>query len=842
MKKSVFIIFIAVLSIRSAFCSSVDTTVAKLVAKNFYLSMAAVSHQESVRRLALKQIVLEFVHQEFEVAENENNSDPYYYVYNVQGNNGFIIVSADDNITPVLAYTFFGKYDVNASLPPAFIDWMDNYKKQIKQIKQDKTLKLNNIKAVWEMNLVKRSENINGKINNINPLLDKESIAWDQLCNYNTYCPYDNRSAEYCNHTPVGCVAVAMGQIMRFWKYPNISNSIPSYSDEDNKDEGGNIITNSNYGSINGVGSTTYNWTDILNKITIESTNLQKNAVSQLLYNCALSVKMNFGPTGSGANDIEAFNSFKNYFNYPSSIQYIKKNDYSNIDEWINALKTELNSNRPVYYRADDTSGKSGHAFVCDGYDSNNMFHFNWGWGGSANQTYCYIYSLIPDGSSYNFSNNQEAIIRIVPNKADLIPINPKLSTYTVQAGSTILAFCDESNSGPIAAGTHTLSIYLSTDNVLTEGENGDISLGNIDFSGVPANSCSLTFSKTIQIPSNTLTGNYYIIFKSDRNNTIDEFNEENNFAVSLLTVIPSDSHTTTDVDGNIYHTIRIGTQTWMVENLKVTHYRNGDVIPEVKDNTTWQTLSTGAWCNYNNDANNALKYGRLYNGYTVFDSRNLAPEGWHVPSVAEWTILVNYLIANGYNYDGTTIGDKTAKALADSSSWAAYSGIGAIGNDLTKNNRSGFSGLPGGYRIGGNGAFDQLGHYGILWSYTKYDTNNTWYRDLDYNGSKLYGYYDSNKGGNSIRCLMNDIVSAVQIDEISNSIKIYPNPTSESFHVSGLNCIATLRLTDISGKEIITKQISDNETVSISSLPKGLYFVKLISINGVTEKKLLKE
>ena len=99
-------------------------------------------------------------------------------------------------------------------------------------------------------------------------------------------------------------------------------------------------------------------------------------------------------------------------------------------------------------------------------------------------------------------------------------------------------------------------------------------------------------------------------------------------------------TNSNTNIDENVYQTVTIGSQVWMAENLKVTHYRNGDAIQNVTDDSTWSNLyidETGAYCNYNNDANNADTYGYLYNWYAVADTRNIAPEGWHVPSYSEW-------------------------------------------------------------------------------------------------------------------------------------------------------------------------------------------------------------
>ncbi|WP_207515350.1 fibrobacter succinogenes major paralogous domain-containing protein [Longitalea luteola] len=99
-----------------------------------------------------------------------------------------------------------------------------------------------------------------------------------------------------------------------------------------------------------------------------------------------------------------------------------------------------------------------------------------------------------------------------------------------------------------------------------------------------------------------------------------------------------------TDIDGHVYATVTIGNKVWMAENLRVTRYRNGDLIPHIEDTTAWSTSTTGAWCNYNNDAGNAAIYGRLYNWYAINDSRNIAPEGWHIPTDEEIAALISLL------------------------------------------------------------------------------------------------------------------------------------------------------------------------------------------------------
>lgn len=208
------------------------------------------------------------------------------------------------------------------------------------------------------------------------------------------------------------------------------------------------------------------------------------------------------------------------------------------------------------------------------------------------------------------------------------------------------------------------------------------------------------------------------------------------------------------DADGNYYSTVKIGNQIWMAENLKTTKYNDGLPITLVTDKTAWGTSMSAAYCWYNNDMTRYKDlYGALYNWYTVITGK-LAPTGWHVPTDEEWIVLENYLIENGYNYDGSVVENKVAKSLAGNSIWMNNTKDGTVGNDLKKNNSTGFGGMPGGNRSAGGNFYDVEG-YGGWWNASSGGTlSDGWNRALYMNYNYLVRYTGSGRAGFSIRCV----------------------------------------------------------------------------------------
>jgi uncharacterized protein (TIGR02145 family) len=204
-----------------------------------------------------------------------------------------------------------------------------------------------------------------------------------------------------------------------------------------------------------------------------------------------------------------------------------------------------------------------------------------------------------------------------------------------------------------------------------------------------------------------------------------------------------------TDQDGNIYKTIVIGNQEWMAENLKVSHYRNGDIIANVPENSLWSSLTTGAWCYNYNESFSECPFGKIYNWYTVADQRNVCPADWHVPTDSEWNDLIGFLDSSfdpNSSFNPTTVYQSSSAGVKMKSNWLDLSQYAT--------NESGFSGILSGGRTA-DGTFSS-GNVGIWWSSSENEANNStaWYRAI-YSDNGFVGRNDEFKQvGLSVRCL----------------------------------------------------------------------------------------
>ena len=308
-----------------------------------------------------------------------------FHVFNTS--DGFVIVSADDCETPVIGYSREGRFDPN-NVPIQMEGYLQDFIARI-QFGIENHIEADEATAKqWEMVKTTGKLNDSKSTKAVAPLLTDK---WNQGCLYNNLCP---TMSGPCGHAEVGCVAVAMAQIMRYWGYPTTGWGTHSY-------------TNAGLTLSADFGNTTYDWEHMPDSLTENSSEAEIEAVSTLLYHCGVSLEMRYGPNGSLANTGDVINALRRYFNYTRQIHKEKKSDYSN-EEWSSLLMNSLDLSRPIQYVG---YGSGGHSFVCDGYDSNGLFHFNWGWG-TANG-YFALGNLNPLG--YDFSISNAALFDIIP-------------------------------------------------------------------------------------------------------------------------------------------------------------------------------------------------------------------------------------------------------------------------------------------------------------------------------------------------------------------------------------------------------------------------------------------
>ena len=311
-----------------------------------------------------------------------------YYIFNFNDSTGYAIVGGDDRMPAIVGYSDKGTLNPD-NLPVNLKSFLAAYKATIESVEKGDTSAVKNVKAA-----MKREA---GSYTPIAPLLG--GIEWSQNAPFNNLCPkYDGK-----HNAVTGCVATAMAQIMRYWKYPSsLLEGIPAYVSHSY-----NIPIDS---IPNGIG---YDWDNMPEKDNGDFTKNQAFAVATLMQHIGASVKMDYGP-GSYASDEDVIPALTHYFGYDKDI--IKKLDRTNFEweDWNKILQDELGKKRPMYY-----SGYTffeGHAFVCDGMDSDGYYHINWGWG--ADNGYFDITILSPGDNFIRYNTGNIAILGIVPNNA----------------------------------------------------------------------------------------------------------------------------------------------------------------------------------------------------------------------------------------------------------------------------------------------------------------------------------------------------------------------------------------------------------------------------------------
>lgn len=317
-----------------------------------------------------------------------------YLVTPVNGD-GFVLISADDCVMPVLGYSSNGSF-VPDMIPDHVQQWLDGYACNIKSLVEDGIVPSNEVTNEW---LNHQSTSFGSSRSAVAPLL---STTWSQRPLYNNFCPYDQQMGTRC---VTGCVATATAQVMKYWSYPAIGQGSHSYN-------------SGIYGTLSvDFGSTIYQWNAMPDVLNYSCDSASIAAVATLMYHVGVSVDMEYGPDGSAATLIyedspSALSALRTYFNYSHLSEGLFHDDYDD-DVWDEIVYHEISNGRPVIYGGVD-SQVGGHAFVLDGYDGNGMFHVNWGWGGVFDGFYT-IDNLSPGEDAESFNLHNHAVVGIEP-------------------------------------------------------------------------------------------------------------------------------------------------------------------------------------------------------------------------------------------------------------------------------------------------------------------------------------------------------------------------------------------------------------------------------------------
>ena len=388
MKKTLVFIAILAFSMGQLFAGPVDAQRAQQIGNSF------------LRAKALKSNI------QLNLAYTSATRDAVdYYVFNVPDNNGFVIIAGDDRVKPILAYSTTGSFDVN-NLSDGFNFTLNGFCEEIQYVREHNIEATADIVAEW--NSVSKNGVINqGRGNRavVGPLLQS---TWHQNFPYNSQCPEDPDGN--VGHVYAGCVATAMGQVMKFWNWPAQGTGSYTYYPDDYPQQTANF------------GETEYHFELMPNDLDSLSTEDDYFYIAQLLHHCGIAVEMMYGPDGSGAFSGDVPPALRNYFGYSCDDHITNYGGgwwgpgYSN-EEWIQMLKDGgLDEGLPLYYSGQDDHGAGGHAFVCDGYDENDYFHFNWGWSGK-DDAWCPIGAL--NTTKYAFNQMNGFTGHIIPNSLE---------------------------------------------------------------------------------------------------------------------------------------------------------------------------------------------------------------------------------------------------------------------------------------------------------------------------------------------------------------------------------------------------------------------------------------
>jgi hypothetical protein len=433
----------------------------------FFFAMASLSTAENVTVQTAQRAAKSFLNSKLPSNADihlidfaEKASFPNLYVF---GNEQcFVIIAADNTVHPVLGYSTEGGFGTE-TMPENTYEWLKAYDEDIAFVTESRWQASDKIVLEWN-NLLSGNGLVPKSRSSVGPLL---KTKWSQDAPFNNLCPADPAGPN--GHCYTGCIATVMAQVMNYWEHPVKGTGSSTYTPNNHPEYG------SQYADF---GNTTYDWDNMKDFYSRGYTDAEALAVATLMYHCGVSIRSEYGPSGTGARLINAPNVLSYNFKFSSSIVYRSKSSYTD-SQWIEMLKHDLDLERPIPYRGVRDEENASHAFVCDGYDENDYFHFNWGWSGRCDGFFL-IGALNPqrnevenlDNRGYNTSN--AAIFNCYPKTPNINP--PSNINATLNGRNVTITWSSVSNAshyrvyrdGDLIANNLQTTIY--TDSNVTYG------------------------------------------------------------------------------------------------------------------------------------------------------------------------------------------------------------------------------------------------------------------------------------------------------------------------------------------------------------------------------------
>ncbi|MDD3079148.1 MAG: thiol protease/hemagglutinin PrtT [Paludibacter sp.] len=843
--KKAFISLLCIFFVFSfSFAGEISQSKAIKIAQQFYSNR---SSNAGIQKITANNLTLNYIKKYKPVS---GDSISAFYVFN-KGNSGFVIISANDQTKQILGYSDESSFDL-VNCPENLQYWLDNYSSEISSVTNTESTDATTFTIPVETNSTKQSASL---ALSVPPLLG--GTKWNQGSPYNNLCPAIDSDG---TKGYTGCVATAMAQVMKYHEWPVSGTGSNSYTTRTL-----NIPLSLDFSE------TTFDWANMTDTYSSTSTNTEKDAVAALMYNCGIAVDMDYKTTSSGAYSREIGKALINNFGYDSNIQEYSR-DYYTREEWSYLIQTEIDASRPVIYSGHTLT--SGHEFVLDGYDSNGLFHINWGWGGLSNG-YFEISALNPDvqgigGSTGGFDCYQAATIGIQKPNSSTTP------TYLLY----------EYNSAPTTTSTSVnknQSFTVTTEKVYNLGINtfnGSIGLGiyqnnslkqvtgTTTVSNLQSYSGWNTLNLNASINSSLASGNYklYLIYKANSetdwqimrglvgnpnyiNLTVNSSNINIDVPTTTGPVLTLDSIAVT---GNLYQT-KTGRVTIKVTNTG-EEYNSilGVALTSKADNSVYQFIYTPINVTHNEtriiDLSDSigLEPGEYYvsamydptnNFYTVSDVsalgnplvKNILTEPTEGPNLT-LTEAISFPDNNAVNKNNVVL----SAPLKNTSGFFDNKIIAFI------------------FNASGGSSISYLGYQDAI-----FDTNEertvTFSGSLDLdNGDYLVAvyYYDETNGWSRITpkdysylefTLVDDVTNVLNVTD--NKLNIYPNPASDILNINTQQNMSKIKITDLSGRTLVYKNVSGTTTqVSVSTLNKGVYILNVETQNGNYTEKFIKK